>query len=167
MTLEVKELTGGYGQVSVLKKETFTVESGQVVGLIGKLHPKYQKSQSVDDTFVFELNIDALFDLNPRNVQSQSAPKYPSISRDLAILVKSDVQNSEIIDDIYANGGKYLNKVTIFDVYEGKNIKTNYKSLAYHLEFLNPNDTLTDEEVEKAFSLGKDSLVQKFNVEIR
>ncbi|TGD24283.1 phenylalanine--tRNA ligase subunit beta [Companilactobacillus suantsaicola] len=141
--------------------------NGQVVGLIGKLHPKYQKSQSVDDTFVFELNIDALFDLNPRNVQSQSAPKYPSISRDLAILVKSDVQNGEIIDDIYANGGKYLNNVTIFDVYEGKNIKTNYKSLAYHLEFLNPNDTLTDEEVEKAFSLVKDSLVQKFNVEIR
>lgn len=141
--------------------------NGQVVGLIGKLHPKYQKAQSVDETYVFELSIDALFDLNSKNIKSQSAPKYPSISRDLAILVKSSVENGEIIADIYANGGKYLNDVTIFDVYEGKNIKTNYKSLAYHLEFLNPNDTLTDEEVEKAFSLVKDSLVQKFNVEIR
>jgi phenylalanyl-tRNA synthetase, beta subunit, non-spirochete bacterial len=141
--------------------------NGQVVGLIGKLHPKYQKDHNVDETFVFELNIDALFELNEKSIKSQSAPKYPSVSRDLAILVKSDVENAQIISDIYENGGKYLNNVTIFDVYEGKNIKTNYKSLAYHLEFLNPNDTLTDEEVEKAFSLVKDSLVEKFNVEIR
>ena len=141
--------------------------NGQVVGLIGKLHPKYQKDHNVDETFVFELNIDALFELNKKSIKSQSAPKYPSVSRDLAILVKSDVENAQIVSDIYENGGKYLNEVTIFDVYEGKNIKTNYKSLAYHLEFLNPNDTLTDEEVEKAFSLVKDSLVEKFNVEIR
>ncbi|WP_334340513.1 phenylalanine--tRNA ligase subunit beta [Companilactobacillus sp. HBUAS56275] len=141
--------------------------NGQVVGLIGKLHPKYQKDHNVDETFVFELNIDALFDLNDKSIQSQSAPKYPSVSRDLAILVKSDIENAQIISDIYENGGKYLNDVTIFDVYEGKNIKTDFKSLAYHLEFLNPNDTLTDEEVEKAFSLVKDSLVEKFNVEIR
>ena len=139
----------------------------QVVGLIGKLHPNYQKAHSVDDTFVFELNIDLLFALNKKNVQAQSAPKYPSISRDLAILVKKNVENAQLIDDIFDNGGKYLKDVNIFDVYEGKNIQSGHKSLGYHLEFQNPNDTLTDEEVEKAFSLVKDSLVKKFNVDIR
>ena len=141
--------------------------NGQVIGFVGKLHPNYQKDHNVDDTFVFELNIDLLFDLNKKNVKAQAAPKYPSVSRDLAILVGKDVENAQIIDDIFENGGKYLQDVNIFDVYEGKNIKSGHKSLGYHLEFLNPNDTLTDEEVEKAFSLVKDSLVQKFNVEIR
>ncbi|PMD73407.1 phenylalanine--tRNA ligase subunit beta [Companilactobacillus nuruki] len=139
----------------------------QVIGLVGKLHPNYQKAHSIDDTFVFELNVDLLFNLNKKSVQAQSAPKYPSISRDLAILVDKTVENGQIIADIYNNGGKYLKDVNIFDVYEGKNIKPSHKSLGYHLEFLNPDDTLTDDEVEKAFSLVKDSLVQKFNVEIR
>ncbi|WP_119326007.1 phenylalanine--tRNA ligase subunit beta [Companilactobacillus musae] len=139
----------------------------QVVGFIGKLHPDYQKKHSITDTFVFELNINALFGLNTKSVKAQSAPKYPAITRDLAILVNKDIQNSQIINDIFVNGGKYLQDVNIFDVYEGKNIKQDHKSLGYHLVFLNPNDTLTDEEVEKAFSLVKDSLVQKFNVEIR
>ncbi|KRN99794.1 phenylalanine--tRNA ligase subunit beta [Companilactobacillus kimchiensis] len=141
--------------------------NGQVIGFIGKLHPNYQKAHAVAETFVFELNIDLLFGLNKKNVKAQSAPKYPSISRDLAILVEKDVENGQLVADIFANGGKYLRDVNIFDVYQGKNLKPNHKSLGYHLEFLNPNDTLTDEEVEKAFTLVKDSLVQKFNVEIR
>lgn len=141
--------------------------NGQVVGFIGKLHPNYQKAHSVDETYVFELNIDQLFGLNKKTIKAETAPKYPSITRDLAILVEKDVENGQLIADIFANGGKYLKDVNIFDVYQGKNIKPNHKSLGYHLEFLNPNDTLTDEEVEKAFSLVKDSLVQKFNVEIR
>ncbi|MFC6175842.1 phenylalanine--tRNA ligase subunit beta [Companilactobacillus huachuanensis] len=141
--------------------------NGQVIGLVGKLHPNYQADHSVSDTFVFELNVDMIFDLNAKNVKAQSAPKYPSISRDLAILVEKNIENGQIVADIFANGGKYLKDVNIFDVYEGKNIKPNHKSLGYHLEFQNPNDTLTDDEVEKAFSLVKDSLAQKFNVEIR
>ncbi len=141
--------------------------NGQVIGFVGKLHPNYQSDHSVADTFVFELNIDMMFDLNSKNVQAQSAPKYPSISRDLAILVEKDIENGQIVTDIFENGGKYLQDVKIFDVYQGKNIKPNHKSLGYHLEFLNPNDTLTDDEVEKAFSLVKNSLIQKFNVEIR
>ncbi len=141
--------------------------NGQVIGLLGKLHPNYQADHNVSDTFVFELNVDMIFDLNTKNVKAQAAPKYPSISRDLAILVAKDVENGQIVTDIFANGGKYLKDVNIFDVYEGKNIKPNHKSLGYHLEFQNPNDTLTDDEVEQAFSLVKDSLVQKFNVEIR
>lgn len=141
--------------------------NGQVIGLIGKLHPNYQAAHNVTDTFVFELNVDMIFDLNTKNVKAKTAPKYPSISRDLAILVAKNVENGQIVTDIFANGGKYLKDVNIFDVYEGKNIKPNHKSLGYHLEFQNPNDTLTDDEVEQAFSLVKDSLVQKFNVEIR
>ncbi|WP_125761017.1 phenylalanine--tRNA ligase subunit beta [Companilactobacillus hulinensis] len=143
------------------------IADGQAVGFIGKLHPDYQKEHSINDTFVFELNVDTLFGMEKRNVQAQTAPKYPSVSRDLAILVGKDIESGTLVKDIFANGGKYLSEVNIFDVYQGKNIKSNHKSLGYHLEFLNPEATLTDDQVEKAFDIIKDSLVQKFNVEIR
>ncbi|WP_334328390.1 phenylalanine--tRNA ligase subunit beta [Companilactobacillus sp. HBUAS59699] len=143
------------------------IADGQSVGFIGKLHPDYQEEHSIDETFVFELNVDRLFGMQKRNVQAKTAPKYPSISRDLAILVNKDVENGSIIKDIFNNGGKYLIDVNIFDVYQGVNIKPNHKSLGYHLVFQNPEDTLTDDTVEKAFDVVKASLVQKFNVEIR
>ncbi|MFC6322241.1 phenylalanine--tRNA ligase subunit beta [Companilactobacillus baiquanensis] len=140
---------------------------GQRVGYIGKLHPSYQKEHNVNDAFVFELNVDELFDLNKRKVQSQAAPKYPSVSRDLAILVGKEVESGQIVNDIFNNGGKYLIDANIFDLYQGSHVKPGHKSLGYHLVFQNPNDTLTDETVEQAFDVIKESLVQKFNVEIR
>ncbi|WP_125590351.1 phenylalanine--tRNA ligase subunit beta [Companilactobacillus jidongensis] len=143
------------------------IADGQSIGFIGKLHPDYQKEHSIDETFVFELNVDTLFGMEKRNVQAKTAPKYPSISRDLAILVNKDIESGAIVKDIFDNGGKYLIDVNIFDVYQGVNIKANHKSLGYHLVFQNPEDTLTDDTVEKAFDVVKDSLVQKFNVEIR
>lgn len=148
-------------------QSAFITADGQRVGYIGKLHPSYQSDHNVNDTFVFELNVDELFDLNKRRVQSQPAPKYPSVSRDLAILVEKDIESGQIVNDIFANGGKYLIDANIFDLYQGSHVKPGHKSLGYHLVFQNPNDTLTDETVEKAFDVIKDSLVQKFNVEIR
>lgn len=148
-------------------QSAFITADGQRVGYIGKLHPSYQSEHNVDDTFVFELNIDELFELNKRKVQSQSAPKYPSVSRDLAILVDKDVESGQIVNDIFTNGGKYLIDANIFDLYQGSHVKPGHKSLGYHLVFQNPNDTLTDETVEQAFDVIKESLVQKFNVEIR
>ena len=60
---------------------------------------------NVNDTFVFELNIDALFDLNTRNVKATSAPKYPEVSRDLAILVEKDVENAKNIYKRFIGAG--------------------------------------------------------------
>ncbi|WP_129045163.1 phenylalanine--tRNA ligase subunit beta [Companilactobacillus metriopterae] len=141
--------------------------NGKMIGFVGKLHPQYQDEMNVNDTYVFELNVDQLFAFGSKVIQSQPAPKYPSISRDLALLVKKDILSGDIIKDIFNNGGKYLEDVEIFDVYQGDNIERGYKSLGYHLVFLNRSDTLTDEEVEQSFDQIKDSLVTKFAVEIR
>ncbi|MQS51431.1 phenylalanine--tRNA ligase subunit beta [Companilactobacillus mishanensis] len=140
---------------------------GDVIGYIGKLHPNYQSDHNVADTYVFEVNVDKLLELNRKQVQAKSAPKYPSITRDLAILVGKDISSGQIVKDIFENGGDYLIDVNIFDVYQGSNIESGFKSLGYHLIFQNANDTLTDETVEKSFTNIKNSLVSKFNVEVR
>ncbi|MCH4008001.1 phenylalanine--tRNA ligase subunit beta [Companilactobacillus sp.] len=139
----------------------------QVMGFVGKIHPEYEAKHDIDDTFVFELNVDALFGLGKKNVKAQSAPKYPSVSRDLAILVDKQIASGDIVKNIFDNGGEYLHDVNIFDVYEGSNIETGHKSLGYHLIFQNPNDTLTDDTVEKAFTQIKTGLINQFNVEVR
>lgn len=139
----------------------------QVMGYVGKLHPHFEAQNNIDDTFVFELNVDALLSLDTKNVKAQSAPKYPSVSRDLAILVEKQVASADIVKNIFKNGGQYLKDVTIFDVYQGSNIEKGHKSLGYHLIFQNPNDTLTDDTVEKAFAQIKTDLIDQFNVEVR
>ncbi|MCD6435736.1 MAG: phenylalanine--tRNA ligase subunit beta, partial [Clostridiales bacterium] len=80
-----------------------------------------------------------------------AVPKYPSIERDIAILVKEEVTNSEIIDIIKANGGKNLVEVKLFDIYRGAQIKSDYKSVAYKMIFRAKNRTLTYEEVQKPY----------------
>lgn len=149
------------GQTAVITADEKTV------GFVGKLHPEYQANSSVDDTYVFELNVDSLLALAKKNVKAQSAPKYPSINRDLAILVDKKIASGQIVKDIFNNGGEYLKDVNIFDVYQGSNIDVGHKSLGYHLIFQNPNDTLTDDTVEKAFTQIKDSLIDQFDVEVR
>ncbi|AKP66745.1 phenylalanine--tRNA ligase subunit beta [Companilactobacillus ginsenosidimutans] len=139
----------------------------RAMGFVGKIHPAYQADHNIDDTYVFELNVDDLLALGKKNVKAQSAPKYPSVSRDLAILVSKDIASGDIVKDIFANGGEYLKDVNIFDVYQGKNIEIGHKSLGYHLIFQNPNDTLTDDTVEQAFTQVKTGLINKFDVEVR
>ncbi|WP_125769911.1 phenylalanine--tRNA ligase subunit beta [Companilactobacillus furfuricola] len=149
------------GQTAIITADEKTV------GFVGKLHPEYQAKSSVDDTYVFELNVYSLLALTKKNVKAQSAPKYPSVSRDLAILVDKQIASGQIVKDIFNNGGEYLKDVNIFDVYQGSNIEIGHKSLGYHLIFQNPNDTLTDDTVEKAFTQIKDSLIDQFDVEVR
>lgn len=139
----------------------------KALGFVGKIHPEYEGSHDIDGTFVFELNVDDLLALGKKNIKAQSAPKYPSVSRDLAILVDKNIASGDIVKDIFVNGGEFLQDVNIFDVYEGSNIDNGHKSLGYHLIFQNPNDTLTDDTVEKAFTQVKTGLIDKFNVEVR
>lgn len=139
----------------------------QVMGYVGKIHPEYQSAHSIDDAFVFELNVDKLLAQPKKNVKAMSAPKYPSVTRDLAILVAKNITSGEIVKQIFNDGGQYLKDVNIFDVYQGSNIENGHKSLGYHLIFQNSNDTLTDDTVEKAFTQIKTGLINKFNVEVR
>ena len=81
----------------------------------------------------------------------ESLPKYPSISRDLAILVNPDVAASDVEKVIVKSGDKILKAVTLFDVYTGERISADKKSLAFALEFRSNERTLKDEEADEAF----------------
>jgi phenylalanyl-tRNA synthetase beta chain len=80
----------------------------------------------------------------------QSLPKYPPVLRDLAFVVDESVTAAELLESVRSSGGNLLKKVQLFDVYTGDQIERGKKSCAFSLEFLSPDRTLTEEEVEKA-----------------
>lgn len=137
------------------------------IGLIGQVHPQVTHLFDLEDTYVFELNIDALVKAEKNSVLYEAIPKYPGTSRDIALLVQESVSHKEVMDVIKLNGGKWLQQVRLFDLYQGEHIQPGKKSIAYSLAYLNPEATLKEEEVNKDFEKVKEALQKDLDAEIR
>ena len=105
---------------------------------------------------------------NLQDMQIQSSiPRFPSSARDLALLVNDTTDHYELVSIIEDNGGEFLKSVELFDLYDGENIETGKKSLAYHLVFLNPQETMTDEVIDKAMTEISEALSKVEGLSIR
>ena len=93
--------------------------------------------------------------------------RYPSIRRDLAIVVKKDVLLGEIKDLLYKTLGEVLVDFRVFDSYEGKGIDSNEKSLGVGLTFQDPSATLTDDEVNRHMTKVVSVLADKLSGQLR
>lgn len=146
---------------------TATIHLGeQCIGLIGQVHPTTAKAYDIPETYVAEINLAAVLD-HERTFVYQQVSKFPSVSRDIALLVAETVTHQAIVQEIEAAAGKFLIDVTIFDVYQGANIEAGHKSLAYSLTFANPEATLTDEEINLAMDKVTKRLVEDLGAVIR
>lgn len=120
---------------------------GERVGIIGQLHPSEQKDRDLKETFVFELNIQRMLNEGTEPLLYIPVPKFPSISRDIALVVPKTVAAGTLEETIHSNSGRFLKDVRIFDVYEGERMEEGMKSIAFSLTYIHPERTLTDEEV--------------------
>ena len=146
---------------------TATIYLGeQYIGFIGQVHPTTAKAYDIPETYVAEINVEAIIAYEKTFVY-QPVSKFPSVSRDIALLVEETVTNQAIVQVIQAAAGKYLTDVTIFDVYQGENIEKGHKSLAYSLTFANPEATLTDEEINLAMEKVTKRLTDELSAVIR
>ncbi|RSK24457.1 phenylalanine--tRNA ligase subunit beta [Bhargavaea beijingensis] len=123
---------------------------GERVGIIGQLHPSEQKARDLKDTIVFELNLERLLKEKTEPLLYTPVPKFPSISRDIALVVPKAIQAATLQTTIRANAGNMLKDIRVFDVYEGDRMEEGLKSIAFSLTYLDPERTLTDEEVSEA-----------------
>ncbi|MFD1429887.1 phenylalanine--tRNA ligase subunit beta [Lacticaseibacillus mingshuiensis] len=137
------------------------------IGLIGRIHPGYAKAHSLPDTFVFELDLDALLAADRSDMTAAPAPKYPSVTRDIAIQVGIEVEHAAIEAVIWQNAGKYLQDSHLFDVYHGKNLPFGQKSMAYTLTYRRDDQTLTEDEVNAAFAKVQAALETELHAVIR
>ena len=135
------------------------IVSGKEIGFVGQVHPAVAKAYDIPTTYVASLDLTGILENKPEQVVFTEIPKFPAVKRDLALLVKRDTENQEVLDIIDSAKVKLLKNVSIFDVYTGENVPTDKKSLAYSLTFQNPEQTLTDEEINSAMN----KIVKKLN----
>lgn len=122
----------------------YILNKNKKIGTIGKLNQgKYD-----DNIYVFEISLEYLTNFEINN-KFNNFSKFPSIKRDIAFTISKDIHIDKIIKLIKQTGGKNLIKLELFDVYEGKDIKDNERSLAFHLIFNDINETLKNEAVDK------------------
>ena len=131
-------------------RTAFILLDGERVGVIGQLHPTEQKARDLKTTIVMELNLAHVLANATGALLYSPVPRYPSISRDIALVLSQDVAAGTIVEIIRNAGGKLLKDVRVFDLYEGDKMEPGKKSVAFSLTYFDPEKTLTDEEVTAA-----------------
>lgn len=122
----------------------------KVVGFIGELHPTLAADNDLKRTYVFELNFDALMAVSVGYINYQPIPRFPGMSRDIALEVNQNIPAADLLSTIHAHGGNILKDTLVFDVYQGEHLEKGKKSIAIRLNYLDTEETLTDERVSKA-----------------
>ena len=159
---ETKNLTFHPGRCAKL------VYNNICIGTFGELHPDVLENYDLNQrVYIAEINVDLVFE-NLNNVKVYNPlPKYPSTTRDIALLVKDEVFVKQIEDIIKANGEDILESYQLFDVYKGAQIEEGHKSIAYSITYRSKDKTLTDEEVAKVHDKIVNELSEKLNANLR
>ena len=116
------------------------------IGMLGRVHPSYKK----DEIYVAEVSMTKLYNKEIKPIKFKEASKYPEITKDLAFIVDNNIESEIIKNQIKKSGGRLLDTVQVFDVYE--NLEENKKSIAYKLVFKDATKTLLDNEVMEIFN---------------
>jgi phenylalanyl-tRNA synthetase beta chain len=133
------------------------------IGILGEAHPEVLENYELPyKAYLFELDLEALSDAADFSKRFEPIPVYPSVLRDLAIVVDQELQSDMPIEIIYATGGALVESVRLFDVYEGDQVPEGKKSLAYTITYHSATETLTDKAVNDLH----DRVVKRLNREL-
>ncbi|MBV4491006.1 phenylalanine--tRNA ligase subunit beta [Pseudomonas oryzicola] len=148
------------GQTAAIERD------GKLVGYLGAIHPELAKALDLDrPVFLFELVLGDV--VEGRLPKFSELSKFPETRRDLALIAGRDVASSAVLEVIRDNAGEWLTDLRLFDVYQGKGIDPDRKSLAVGLTWQHPSRTLNDDEVNAALQNILTSLEQRLNTTLR
>lgn len=140
--------------------------AGKAIGWLGKLHPKWQQQYELPrGAILFELDAEPL--LSRTLPQYQELPKFPPVRRDLALIVDEKVPVQAILDTVRNAKIPLLHSVALFDLYKGKGIAENKKSLAFLVLMQDTQKTLTDEEADEVVARVLDLMARQHGAELR
>lgn len=148
------------GQTAAIERD------GKLVGYLGAIHPELAKALGLDrPVFLFELVLGDV--VEGRLPKFSELSKFPETRRDLALIAGRDVASSAVLELIRYNAGEWLTDLRLFDVYQGKGIDPDRKSLAVGLTWQHPSRTLNDDEVNTTLQNILTSLEQRLNTTLR
>ena len=141
---------------------------GVDLGCFGQIHPLVARSYGIDgEIFAAELNFTALLSLQLPEKTYTPLPKYPVVTRDIAVVCDEAVTVAALSDCIRAAGGKLLRSVELFDIYRGKGIASGSKSAAFRLTLRADDRTLTDADSDGVVSAVLAALEKELNAKLR
>jgi len=141
---------------------------GVDLGCFGQIHPLVARSYGIDgEIFAAELNFTALLSLQLPEKTYTPLPKYPAVTRDIAVVCDEAVTVAALSDCIRAAGGKLLRSVELFDIYRGKGIASGSKSAAFHLTLRADDRTLTDADSDGVVSAVLAALEKELSAKLR
>jgi phenylalanyl-tRNA synthetase beta subunit (EC 6.1.1.20) len=141
---------------------------GEVVGSAGRLHPRVADRYDISrETYVAELDMDAIFKKADVTKTYKPLPKFPSVERDAAFIVAEEVSVGDMTKAIMESGGKLIEEISLFDIYRGKQIPEGKKSVAFSITFRAADRTLTVTEIDDVMTKIIERIKTDFNGVLR
>ena len=141
---------------------------GVELGYMGQIHPLVAANYGIDgEVYCAEINLTAIFDLRLPDPTYVPLPKYPTVTRDLAVVCSEALTVAEVENTISAAAGKLLRSIRLFDIYRGVGVPEGKKSLAFSLELRADDRTLTDADSEAVVSKVLTALKEKLDAVLR
>lgn len=141
---------------------------GVSAGIFGAVHPKVCANYDLEqEVLMASIDFNLLLEhMNPEKTY-QSLPKFPAVTRDLAMLCDDEVEVGRIEEIIRQCGRTLIEEIKLFDIYKGKQIPAGKKSVAYSIVFRDANKTLEEQEVNRVMDKILSRLEEKLHVELR
>ena len=140
----------------------------KVIVELGKISRKVCKNFDIsEEVFFAQINIAAFCENQKKHYRFTSVPRYPSVLRDIALVVKKNIAADEVMDIIRETAGSLAIKTELFDVYTGDQVSAECKSLAFSIEYQSPDATLTEEQVNSVHSKVQKQLLSRLNASLR
>jgi phenylalanyl-tRNA synthetase beta chain len=149
-------------------KTSVVYSKKEFIGILGEIHPDVNDNYGIDEScYAAVLDLDVLVKLSDMDKKYRPLPKYPAVTRDMAILVDDSILVQQIEDIIRRQGSSMVESIVLFDVYKGNQVPEGKKSVAYSLTYRLEHKTLTDVEVNKVHDKILRSLEHQLGAQLR
>lgn len=163
----------GYKYVAETKNKTFhpgrcaiIEKDGVEIGIMGEIHPSVAENYDLPKTYVAKIDFDEIYIGKEPVSEYQQISRFPATTRDLSLVCDIDMPVGNIAEAISVSANKYLEKLSLFDVYYGEQVETSKKSVSYKLVLRSKEGTLTDVDADNTINKVLKAL-EKINVKLR
>lgn len=141
---------------------------GEVLGTIGEIHPDVSENYDVNERiYIGSLDFERIIKLTNLERKYKNLPKYPAMTRDIALTIDEDILVGDIEDVILKHGKELIEDIALFDIYRGDQIEKGKKSVAFTIVYRSYERTLTDDEINKIQELIINDLESSFDAKLR
>lgn len=145
----------------------YIVMGKDIVGVIGEIHPRMAKKYDVKEAYVAELNLSVLLNLKTRALKFTPIPQYPSVTRDIALVMDQDIPTYDVVRTIQKASKRLISKTQIFDVYVGEHIEVGKKSVAIALTFQDSTKTLDEITINGVMDNILEAVAKEYDAHLR